>query len=124
MDVNEIINKLLESRPMMFSNPVGSGFVGGKIKHTQSGSGIVVINPRRIKYGLCPGSADYIGWTSIEITPDMVGKKIAVFTSCEIKTENDRLSKEQRTWNKIVRKDGGIAEVWKENQILTGGEIE
>lgn len=122
MDVNEITNKLLTKRPKMFRNDCGMGYVGGKIKYINSG--FIIINPKRITYGLQKGSSDYIGWTTIKITPDMVGKNIAVFTSCEIKTKNDKLTKEQKTWNKIVKQDGGIAEVWKEDQILTGDEIE
>ena len=36
---------------------------------------------KQLKFG------DYIGFTSIIITPDMVGQKIAVFTNLEIKPE-------------------------------------
>jgi hypothetical protein len=42
-------------------------------------------NGRRVDFGLCKGSSDLIGWTEIEITPAMVGKKVAVFTAIEVK---------------------------------------
>jgi hypothetical protein len=37
-----------------------------------------------LKYGLCLGSSDLIGWTIREITPDMVEKKVAVFTAIQV----------------------------------------
>lgn len=112
----------------MFTNPQGLGWVGGKVVKRADGS-IIVVNPRPVKFGLQEGSGDLIGWDTITITADMVGKKVAVFQSIEIKTVNDRLSKAQRIWNKVVRKAGGIAQVWKENRagdiiILQGEEIE
>ena len=54
-------------------------------------------------FGLYLGSADLIGLTEIKITPDMVDKKIAVFTSIEVKTETGKVSKEQRVWGKVVK---------------------
>ena len=42
-------------------------------------------NGRRVDFGLCKGSSDLIGWTEVIITPEMVGKKIAVFTAIEVK---------------------------------------
>jgi hypothetical protein len=56
------------------------------------------------------GTADLIGWTSIEITPEMVGQKIAVFTSVETKrTQGGRTSDAQQKWCDQVTKAGGIA---------------
>lgn len=68
-----------------------------------------------ILYGLLVGSADYVGWTPVVITEDMVGQTVAVFTSWEIKTETDELEDEQVTWYKAVKRDGGIARVIKES---------
>lgn len=40
----------------------------------------------KIKFGLCnPGGSDLIGWTRIKITPEMVGRTMAVFTAIESK---------------------------------------
>jgi hypothetical protein len=89
---------------------------------------LIKLSSSRIKYGLFPGSGDYIGWTTIKITPDMIDYDIAVFTSSEIKTEHDNLTKKQRAWNKAVRIAGGISEVLKEKNgeihIMKGEEIE
>lgn len=67
-----------------------------------------------INFGLTPGSGDLIGWTTIVITPDMVGQKIAVFTSIEVKTKTGKVRPEQEHWDKIVREAGGISNIVRE----------
>jgi len=54
---------------------------------------------------------DRIGWTEVEITPDMVGKTIAVFTSIEIKGPGDKLKSGQIDWHNLVLEHGGISEI-------------
>ena len=66
---------------------------------------------RWLRYGLCVGSADFIGLTSITITPDLVGKKVAVFTALEAKAENGVLSTDQERFLMAVKDAGGIASV-------------
>jgi hypothetical protein len=66
---------------------------------------------RPVQFGLARGSADLIGWRTITITPDMVGSRLAVFTSIEVKTPTGRLSPAQRNWLGAVHKAGGIAGV-------------
>ena len=66
---------------------------------------------RPVQFGLCKGSADLIGWRSITITPDMVGQKIAVFTSVEVKSSSGRVKPEQQQWLDAVQAAGGIAGV-------------
>jgi hypothetical protein len=68
-------------------------------------------NGRPVTFGLARGSADLIGWTTRTITPDMVGQRIAVFTSIEVKTPTGRISPEQRQWMEAVQSAGGIAGV-------------
>ena len=41
---------------------------------------------RPVRFGLHPGSGDLIGWRSVRITPDMVGRLLAVLASVEVKT--------------------------------------
>jgi hypothetical protein len=64
---------------------------------------------RVVSSGLAKGSADLIGWKTVEITPDMVGQKLAIFTSVEIKTPTGRVSPEQSNWLKQVSDGGGIS---------------
>ena len=66
---------------------------------------------RPVQFGLAKGSADLIGWTTRTITADMVGQRIAVFTSLEVKTPTGRLTTEQRQWLQAVQAAGGVAGV-------------
>jgi hypothetical protein len=66
---------------------------------------------RWVEFGLCVGSSDLIGWTTREITPDMVGKKVAVFTAIEVKTASGATRPEQSNFIDRVREAGGIAGV-------------
>ena len=64
---------------------------------------------RPVQFGLARGSADLIGWRTITITPEMVGQRLAVFTSIEVKTERGRIRPEQHAWLSVVQGAGGIA---------------
>lgn len=69
---------------------------------------------RYLTYGLCKGSGDLIGWKRITITPDMVGKTVAVFWSVEVKGKKGVESREQAIWRDVVDRAGGISEVRRE----------
>ena len=64
---------------------------------------------RLVTFGLAKGSADLIGWRTVTVTPEMVGQRIAVFTSIEIKLPNGRVRPEQHAWQRTVSAAGGIA---------------
>ena len=66
---------------------------------------------RPVQFGLARGSADLIGWRTITITPEMVGQRVAVFTSIEVKTTTGHLTPAQQAWMGTVRTAGGIAGV-------------
>lgn len=66
---------------------------------------------RLVTFGLARGSADLIGWRSVLITPEMVGRRLAVFTSIEVKTATGKLRPEQQAWLGVVRGAGGLAGV-------------
>ncbi len=73
---------------------------------------------RYIRYGVCnPGGSDLIGWKTVEVTPEMVGKRVAVFTAVECKYKG-RLTPEQITFLGAVSKAGGIARVAGEDSIV------
>lgn len=106
------ILRALGSRPdvRLFRNTCGTGWSGQHI----SGAGNVVTigNARFVRYGLTPGSADLIGWQAVTVTPEMVGRKLAVFTSIEVKAHaTGRLTPEQDNWRRVVSSAGGAAGV-------------
>ncbi len=100
----------------VFRNNIGLGWVGKIAK--QSPGQVVINNPRPLHAGLIAGSGDGIGYTTIVITPEMVGKKVAVFTSIETKSKTGKAKDAQIVWAKNVQDAGGIALVIKEGQTL------
>jgi len=74
-------------------------------------------------FGLSPGSFDEIGWKEKIVTPDMIGRKIAIFQGIEIKTLTDKISYEQIIFYLRLKIAGGIAQVFTEDRFLTHDEI-
>ncbi len=81
-------------------------------------------NDRPVRYGLANDSpqlnrqlksGDLIGWRSVVITPDMVGRTVAVFVSRECKYEgwrfnpNDEREAAQARWRDLILAAGGDA---------------
>ncbi len=66
---------------------------------------------RPVQFGLAKGSADLVGFKTITITPDMLGQRVAVFTSIEVKTPEGRLTTPQQNWLHAVKTAGAIAGV-------------
>lgn len=58
------------------------------------------------------GQSDLFGWHSIVITPEMVGRRVAVVLSIECKRpKGGRTSDDQRSWIDTIQRAGGIAGV-------------
>ena len=93
----------------LFRNNCGVGWSGQLV--SRIGGRVTLANARPIRYGLTPGSADLIGWQHITVTADMVGRKLAVFTSIEVKGPAGRLTPEQDNWRRVVSSAGGAAGV-------------
>lgn len=88
--------------------------VRGKFR-TMDGSRIVAAGL------LMEGASDQIGFTPIKITPEMVGRTMAVFTALEVKAGKDTMKREQWDFLHTVRNYGGIAGVVR--QPLDGEKI-
>ena len=71
---------------------------------------LLLVGPRVIN-GAPEGFPDTIGWDTVEITHDMVGKKIAVFVGEEYKTGKLGLSKAQQKFKAVLDRMGGIFRV-------------
>jgi len=58
------------------------------------------------------GGSDSIGWTSVVVTPDMVGKRVAIFTAHELKSDERKKSKSLAAQENFIRRvimHGGYA---------------
>lgn len=64
---------------------------------------------RMVTFGLCPGSADLIGYTTVTVGPEMVGQRVAVFTAVEVKAPKGRATVEQLAFLEHIRAAGGKA---------------
>lgn len=105
----------------LFRLNTGKGWVSNlgpkKGVHRLKDGSIHILAPRSIPLGFgllngdpVVGACDLPGWTTIEITPEMFGRKVAVFTSVEVKkTEGGTTSKDQKNWMAQVQGAGGIA---------------
>lgn len=94
-----------------FRNNVGQGWQGIVVQRTATT--ITLRNPRPIKFGLCEGSSDLIGWRTLTVTTDMVGSKLAVFVALEGKAKTGATTAEQKAFIAAVKDAGGIAGVFR-----------
>lgn len=82
---------------------------GYTLMRNNTGLFMTLDGSRKVNAGLGKGTHDLIGWRCITITPEMVGKQVAVFASCEAKTAKGTMRPEQQAFLDIVRKKGGIS---------------
>lgn len=80
---------------------------------------------RHVRYGLGNISkklwdkwktSDQIGYTKVVITPDMVGRTVAIFTAVEVKLPDSPIDDRYRAQEKFINQvkvDGGIAAIIK-----------
>lgn len=102
----------------VFRINTGKGWVasGGKPQRLVDGS-VLVPNARPIALGYADpkgdpieGTSDLGGWTTITVTPEMVGHKVAVFTAIETKESGGGVKrKAQINFTSRVIAAGGIA---------------
>jgi hypothetical protein len=105
--IKEILLLAPQYNSILFRNTVG-------VFQTKVGS--------MIKTGLCTGSSDLIGVTSIMIR----GNPLGVFTAIEVKAGKTRTTKEQLNFIRVVNDAGGIAMIVysaKEYAVLMGEVI-
>ena len=84
----------------------------GPVRLWRNNSGALVDQQGRlVRFGLCKGSSDLIGLRTLEITPDLVGQRLAQFVALEIKTARGVASPEQRAFLALVEQLGGLAAI-------------
>ena len=107
--IQNAIRNDLAGRCHLFRANVGTGWTGDVTK-LPDGS-IIIRNPRPFATGLPPGFSDLFGFVPVEITADMVGRTLAVFSALEIKTRTGRVTPQQSAFLKAVNDNGGKAGV-------------
>jgi len=64
-----------------------------------------------VRYGLHVGSPDLVGWRRTVITPDMVGRTVAVAVGVEVKSRRGSASEDQARFLTHMQDFGAIAGV-------------
>jgi len=105
--IAEILSTIDPETERLFRINSGMGWIG---KYRRTKDGIVIIENGRPLHAAPEGWPDLAGWKTIEITPEMIGKKIAVFMGKEIKVTG-KLSKAQKIFGEILTQMGGLFEV-------------
>lgn len=80
---------------------------------------------RLVTFGLCPGSADLIGYRTITVGPEHLGQQLAVFAAVEVKAERGRPTPEQTAFLAHVTAAGGLAGIARsveEAERILGGD--
>lgn len=107
--IQNTIRNALAGKCLLFRANVGEAWTGDVKK--MPGRKVLIENARPFSSGLPAGFSDLFGLVSVEITPDMVGQKVAVFTALEVKTANGRASDNQKAFIQAVNDNGGRAGV-------------
>jgi hypothetical protein len=93
----------------LFRNNRGLFWAGKVIASTEDT--VTLLHPRRQECGLLQGASDLIGWTSVVVTPDMVGHLVGLFTAGEVKPRGGRFEMGQREFLAAVAAAGGLSAV-------------
>lgn len=103
--INEYLIALKKTERMFRANS-GMAWAG---KSVRKGKHVIVENARPF-HGMPTGFPDMVGFEQVEITPEMVGHKIAVFKGVEVKATG-KLSDDQIRFRDLILKMGGVFEL-------------
>lgn len=106
-DIRRAVGLLPHTR--LFRNNRGKAWMG-KVISRQDGL-VTLTNARHVEFGLTNGASDLIGLTQIQVTPEWVGRVLAVFTAGEVKRRGERVPEHQQQFVDFVRAFGGLADV-------------
>lgn len=108
--------RLVEAGAKIFRNNNGQGFQGQAewvrraVPSARLYPGDVILrSARRLNFGLGEGSPDLVGYLTITVGPEHLGKRLAIFTGVEMKNEVGNTTKQQRHWLEVLKNDGCIA---------------
>ncbi len=100
----------------LWRNNIGQGWIGDAKRYDKTAKvtvhpgDVVIRHARPLHAGLQEGSGDLIGRKTITITADMIGRRVAVFTSLEIKTPDGNFKDTaQINWLNQTLRAGGFA---------------
>lgn len=104
--VQNAIRNALCDVGIFFRANVGTAWTGNSIEKLADGS-VLIRDPRPFSSGLPAGFHDLFGAVPVEVTPEMVGKTLAVFTTIECKSSRGRARAKQQDFAAAVESVGG-----------------
>jgi hypothetical protein len=104
--VNDIIREFSRGPTRLFRQQSALAWAGKIIERTSNT--VTIIHPHAMKLGTV-GVSDLGGLTSVIITPDMVGRRIAIDVQIEAKFGTGRATAEQTAYIQTIRQLGGRA---------------
>lgn len=99
-----------ERRLVLWRNNRGKAWLGDKYEMLRNRC-VLVHNARPVEFGLTNGASDLVGLHQVTITPEMIGRTIAVFSAAEVKRPGVTVPDHQQHFIDFVRGFGGIAGV-------------
>lgn len=103
------IRNALAGKALIFRANVGQAWQGEV--HRLPNGDILLKKPRPFSTGLPVGFSDLFGLKSVEVTQDMVGKRVGLFVGLEIKQPGKKARKDQAKFLAAVERNGGISGV-------------
>lgn len=97
-----------DSHAVLWRNNVGTGWQG-EVTRIPKQKAVLIKHPRLITFGVgSAGAADLLGLTTVQITPEMVGQWVALFTSVECKRLKGREAALQKKWAGVMQAAGAL----------------
>lgn len=108
-DIQNAIRLALNPYGRFFRINTGSGWTGNDIKQiardgmirVQAGD-VVISHARPFSTGTPPGFSDVIGAVPLTVTREHIGRRIAVFSTIEVKTKTGRVEPEQTNFLDVM----------------------
>jgi hypothetical protein len=89
----------------------------------RNNTGTAYQGARLVRFGLFKGSPDVVGWTTVEIKPEHVGQRVAVFTGVEVKGVRTPVKPEQVRFLEAIAEAGGIAVLDRDGGKIDSADI-
>lgn len=111
--ITKVILKFSEFGYRLFRINTGLAWQGD-VQKLDDGN-ILIRNPRPFRAGI-KGMPDTIGFITLTVTPEMVGRKFAIFTALEMKHGKTKTTPEQINFLSMVEEKGGISAIVRDEQ--------
>lgn len=98
-----------EQSATLFRANVGEAWTGTLASNNLNR--VIIEDARRFRSGLPIGFPDLFGFRTVEVTSEMVGKKLAVFAFLEVKKPGGRTSRAQEKMLAFLRAAGAVGGV-------------